>query len=410
MSKKAKFIFWNIVGCVVFLSLPLLFAPGRFTIESLLRESKTQQEFLSYLLLVVFYYLNLYFFIPRYFREKRYGKYAFIAFISLCLVVLVPALTIRGAFCKKGRMEHMDGRGWNQEHFHHEDQDGPPDHRFEQGPDRREGGHGPEMGRQDDNRPHDFGPPHGDWPHHGPDGDGPPHRHHHGIIPSLFELSHELFLLLVIMGFSLLYEINNQLKKIREEKLSSEISYLKAQINPHFLFNTLNSIYSLAIQKSDLAPIAVVKLSAIMRYVTSDAQKDKVSLEKELNYMLDYIDLQKMRFGETLNLNYKVNGSWANKQIAPLLLVPFVANAFKHGVNPEKESSVNIEVTIEGMNLIMQVDNAILNMKRDDQYEGGLGLENTKNRLQLLYPGKHVLRITETQTDFSLYLKIDLSV
>jgi len=200
------------------------------------------------------------------------------------------------------------------------------------------------------------------------------------------------------------------LKKIREEKLSSEISYLKAQINPHFLFNTLNSIYSLAIQKSDLAPIAVVKLSAIMRYVTSDAQKDKVSLEKELNYMLDYIDLQKMRFGETLNLNYKVNGSWANKQIAPLLLVPFVENAFKYGVNPEKESSVNIEVTIEGMNLIMQVDNAILNMKRDDQYEGGLGLENTKNRLQLLYPGKHVLRITETQTDFSLYLKIDLSV
>ena len=237
----------------------------------------------------------------------------------------------------------------------------------------------------------------------------PPHHHHHGIVPSLFEMSLEIFLFLAITGFSLLFVFNDQLKKIREEKLNSELSYLKAQINPHFLFNTLNSIYSLSIQKSDLAPVAVVKLSAIMRYVTGDAQKERVSLEKEINYVLDYIDLQKMRFGETLNLTYKVTGDWLGKQIAPLLLVPFIENAFKHGVNPEKESGVHINIDIEKNNVILNVSNAIVITIKDTEYEGGLGLENTRNRLKLLYPGKHDLKIEESSGEFSVYLKIDLS-
>ncbi|MBL0103125.1 MAG: histidine kinase [Bacteroidetes bacterium] len=374
MSRRVKIIWWNVVGCVVFLSLPILFAPGTFSYSNLISNHKTQQEFFSYFLLVLYYYVNLYVFIPRFFNKKKYSQYALIGILCLAGIVLIPAVTIEhGPHRPPPHMERIGGDGFNHQRPMHDMDD---EKNFE--------GH------------EDF--------------DGPmrPH-HHHGIIPSLFEMSHEIFLFLSITGFSLLFVFNDQLKKIREEKLNSELSLLKAQINPHFLFNTLNSIYSLSIQKSDLAPIAVVKLSAIMRYVTGDSQKKRVSLEKEINYVLDYIDLQKMRFGDTLNLTYKVTGDWLGKQIAPLLLVPFIENAFKHGVNPEKESGVHINIDIGKNDVVLNVSNAIVNTIKDREYEGGLGLENTRNRLKLLYPGKHELKIEESAGEFSVYLKIDLS-
>ncbi|NUO03603.1 MAG: histidine kinase, partial [Saprospiraceae bacterium] len=149
----------------------------------------------------------------------------------------------------------------------------------------------------------------------------------------LFELGHNFFGFLVALFVSMTMSINNKWKQVQEEKLATELSYLKAQINPHFLFNTLNSIYAMAIEKSDHTATAVVKLSGMMRYVITEAHDDYVALEKEIDYLGDYVELQKMRLENTVEVVYEVNGPVSGKQIAPLVLIPFVENAFKYGVN-----------------------------------------------------------------------------
>ena len=128
-------------------------------------------------------------------------------------------------------------------------------------------------------------------------------------------------------------KINSRLKLAEKEKVNAELSYLKAQINPHFLFNTLNSIYSLAIEKSDYTATAVVKLSSMMRYVITDASHKFVPLEKEINYISNYIELQKLRIDSSIKLMYTVTGDISDKKIAPLVLISFIENAFKYGVN-----------------------------------------------------------------------------
>ena len=154
-----------------------------------------------------------------------------------------------------------------------------------------------------------------------------------------------MFLTALFVFLSL--RINKQLKQTEEDKLNTELSYLKAQINPHFLFNTLNSIYSLAItENADQTSSAIVKLSGMMRYVISEANKDFVSLEKEVNYVKDYIEMQKLRLGNTVKIDPSVSGHYFIKKIAPLMLISFIENAFKHGVNAEAHSVILIELNI----------------------------------------------------------------
>jgi LytS/YehU family sensor histidine kinase len=203
------------------------------------------------------------------------------------------------------------------------------------------------------------------------------------------------------MAFTL--KMSNLWKQTQKEKLDAELLYLKAQINPHFLFNTLNSIYSLAIVKSDMTASAIVKLSGMMRYVLSEAHLETVSLQKETAYISDYIELQKLRLTESANLHFILTGYNTGKQIAPLLLIPFIENAFKFGVNPEKKSEISIHIDIEESHLFLFVKNDKVN---DSAEHNGLGIANTQSRLQLLYPGKHELNITDTENQFSVSLKI----
>ncbi|HOZ51868.1 MAG TPA: histidine kinase, partial [Chitinophagaceae bacterium] len=156
------------------------------------------------------------------------------------------------------------------------------------------------------------------------------------LAPYYSDIKRNIMLFATAVFASIAFRINDHLKQLNKEKINAELSYLKAQINPHFLFNTLNSIYSLAIVKSDYAASSIVRLSGMMRYVLSETNEKFVSLEKEMNYIDSYIDLQKMRLGETALVNYSFNGDISNKMIAPLLLIPFIENAFKHGVNPEE--------------------------------------------------------------------------
>jgi sensor histidine kinase YesM len=198
------------------------------------------------------------------------------------------------------------------------------------------------------------------------------------------------------------------LKQSEKEKLKAELSYFKAQINPHFLFNTLNTIYSLAIQKAGNTAEAVVKLSGMMRYVLSDASHDYVALEKEIGYISDYIELQKIRFGETVRIDYQPCDPDSGKSIAPLVLIPFIENAFKFGVNPGEDSFIGITISLSGDELHLKVFNNKVNGSQETETTGGLGIVNAKHRLDLLYPEKHKLIIEDKETEFTVDLYINL--
>ena len=234
---------------------------------------------------------------------------------------------------------------------------------------------------------------------------GPPGRRPFGG-PPRFE---HLFQFSIVLVLSALIRTNNRLKQTEKEKVNAELSYLKAQINPHFLFNTLNSIYSSAIEENaDNTASAVVKLSGMMRYVISEAHNDYVPLEKEINYISDYIDLQKIRLGNTVNLQYHVTGNSTGKNIAPLVLISFIENAFKHGVNPEEKSNIAIDIAINENILQMLVTNTKVKTVNASTLKNNIGLDNTRNRLQLLYPFRHELAITEDEKEFIVLLKINL--
>lgn len=195
---------------------------------------------------------------------------------------------------------------------------------------------------------------------------------------------------------------------MEEAKMKAEVSYLRAQINPHFLFNTLNSIYSLSIKKSDYTSEAIVKLSNMMRYVMSDANRDFVSLEDELNYIGSYIDLQKLRLNSKVKIDTKISEESYGLRIAPLILIPFIENIFKHGVNTEEDCFLKIWIDVNMRELSLFIENKKVNAQKPCLDRSGLGIENSRQRLQLLYPEHHKLEIDETSEKYSVTLKIVL--
>jgi LytS/YehU family sensor histidine kinase len=206
--------------------------------------------------------------------------------------------------------------------------------------------------------------------------------------------------------FSFAICIYEQWQDTKEQMLNTEISFLKAQINPHFLFNTLNSIYALTLVKSDKAPDSVIRLSGMMRYAVSEANYSFVPLSKEISYISNYVELQKLRITEKILITYELSGDVEGKLIIPFLLIPFIENAFKYGVNAEENSDIWIRVEINEEDLVMQVENNKVFVKKDKDYGTSLGIKNTRKRLQLLYPGRHVLKIKDGKYDFRVLLQI----
>jgi len=191
-----------------------------------------------------------------------------------------------------------------------------------------------------------------------------------------------------------------------KERQASEIALLRSQINPHFLFNTLNNIYSLVYNKSDEAPEAVMKLSSIMRYMLYDSNTDLVAVNKEVEYLNSFIELQQLRITQKGFVEIKVNGSMENRTIVPMLLIPFVENAFKHG-DKNHEPGILIQLNLEADRLVFTVSNYIkLNHQVSTEDTGGFGLENIKRRLGLLYPDKHELTINKSEDKFKVELII----
>jgi LytS/YehU family sensor histidine kinase len=234
-----------------------------------------------------------------------------------------------------------------------------------------------------------------------------PDRPRHSVI-SMFLFNRKIYLFFLVIVGTILIKTRNRLKAIEKEKAITELSFLKAQINPHFLFNTLNSIYSLSLQKSDAAPGAVVKLSGMMRYVLQEAQQNEVPLESEINYIKDFIELQKLRLDESVKLKFEVNGSITQKKIAPLILMSFIENAFKYGVNSEMNSEIEIAVNTDGNWLFLYVRNNKVQTTLANTSNTRLGLINTKKRLDLIYPGAYILDIQDKEKEFLVNLKIQL--
>lgn len=221
--------------------------------------------------------------------------------------------------------------------------------------------------------------------------------------------SHNLFMFINVYVFSYALSMYMRWKRVREEKLNTEVSFLKAQINPHFLFNTLNSIYSLTIVKSDKAPDAVVKLSSLMRYSVTDAERTIVPLSKELGYIKDYIGLQQLRLTDKVKVRLNISGDDTGKEIAPFMLTPFIENAFKHGVNSEEDCLIVIDIKISENIVHMRVSNNKVYVQKDEYSVSGLGIKNTQKRLKYLYPKKHELIIDDNDDHFVVQLKIELT-
>ena len=197
-------------------------------------------------------------------------------------------------------------------------------------------------------------------------------------------------------------------KETENEKLNSELAFLKSQINPHFLFNTLNNLYSLAHSRSEKTANAIIKLSELMRYMLEDTAGKKVQLYKELEYIKNYLELQRLRLDESVKVELIIEGDFHNKNIEPLLLIPFIENAFKHGISYLDNSFIRIELISNDSQLILKVENSISTHKADKDEVSGIGLTNVRKRLELLYPSTHQLQINPSETKYFVKLTIDL--
>ena len=183
-----------------------------------------------------------------------------------------------------------------------------------------------------------------------------------------------------------------------------ELKFLKMQIHPHFLFNSLNTIYGFALTKKDEAPEMILKLSNLLDYILYQVEKPKVLLIEEVNHLEDYISLEKMRFHDTLKVNFNKEKLNDSLQIPPMLLIPFVENSFKHGVIIDGVLNVDIYLKTANNCLFFEIENS---SKRKEESSTGIGLQNIRKRLEMLYPGKYQLEIIEDNDTFKVHLKIE---
>ncbi|WP_299220436.1 histidine kinase [uncultured Aquimarina sp.] len=209
--------------------------------------------------------------------------------------------------------------------------------------------------------------------------------------------------------FKFYYNSQQKALTLEKEKIEAELIQLRNQVHPHFLFNTLNSLYALIIRKSDVAETAVLKLSRLMRYMLYEANVPKVSLAKEIEYLKNYVDLEKLRFDATIDISFN---SEIDKEyeISPFLLIPFVENAFKHGTSSSKKSWVVINIFAKQDELVMLVENPkFINNNQQQELVGGIGFKNVKKRLDLLYPDKYSLNIEDNELSHEIILKVNLT-
>jgi two-component system, LytTR family, sensor histidine kinase AlgZ len=207
------------------------------------------------------------------------------------------------------------------------------------------------------------------------------------------------------------FELAAKQKEIENERLLAELNFLKAQINPHFLFNTLNNLYYLAYTQSPNTTEVIAKLSQMMRYMIYDSNYLQVPLTKEIEYMRNYISLERLRLNDQIPITFSTQGNVEGVLIAPLIFITFLENAFKHGVsNNDKNAFVKIDMQLEGKQCIYTVENSKLaSTKPESEEKSGIGLQNLKRRLDLSYPDRYILKTEDKPDRYFVQLNITLS-
>ncbi len=195
-------------------------------------------------------------------------------------------------------------------------------------------------------------------------------------------------------------------RELENQSLIAELAFLKSQINPHFLFNSLNNIYSLAYQKAETTPFAILKLSEILRYMLYESNDAKVALQTEIEYLQSFIDLQKLRFKTPINVDLIIDGEINQQQIMPLVLISFLENAFKHGVANDPNNPIQIKILLNQNKLFFTIKNKKSNQNKDQI--GGIGMVNVIRRLDLTYPNHYKLNIDNSNNNYYCELYLDL--
>ncbi len=218
--------------------------------------------------------------------------------------------------------------------------------------------------------------------------------------------------LIFMIGFAVLhhvFKLRDKAEQLERDKLQAELKYLRLQVNPHFFFNTLNSLYGLTQERSDRAPEVVLKLSELMSFVLYETDQDVIPLSKELKYIKNYIELEEIRYGDRFTCNLSISGN-TDAQIPPLLMLPFIENSFKHGIRHESEKGwININVSVEHNRFVFKIENSLSkSVKEETNGKHGLGIANVERRLALIYPGKHTLTYGEADGQFNVLLNVNL--
>lgn len=339
---------------MVLLSIPILIAPGPIRLSVVMDLPYAQRDLLVYSLGIACFYLNRYWLVPRLFFHRRYLAFGGLVVLQLLLVAVLPLYVI----------PHTPG---------------------------------PPPGSQ--SAPHAPAPPAGSM--------GGPHRPRFNWM----DLRHGSLFYLTTLGFTLMLSLHGRWREAQKEKLAAELSLLRAQVNPHFLFNALNGIYALSLENAKETSHALLMLSSMMRYALTDAAEALVPLHREVEYLQNYVALQRLRLGDTVEVELDLDGDWQGRLILPMVLITFVENAFKHGVDPEVDSRIWIQLRLDPDGAHLHFSCRNLRIPLPEVQEGyGLGLENARKRLALTYPGRHRLDLVESEGDYLVTLQLNLDV
>lgn len=397
----------HLLAWSAFFLLPLLIYPLRFNLSNFV-----ERELLDKLMLVGFFYLFYYLLIPQLFERKKYTWFAFTVLISFATymatllqthpnnVYVNRGPTFAGPSGKDVLNDSIKpGRG-----FRFSKTDRLPDEQLPRQlniviretpfPDDSLGKWMPPEFFEEPGRLFGISKP--------------------VLAIVLNRASSSFFLILLLAGFirlSFSFIRNQNEKKILENaQLNAEMDLLKSQINPHFLFNTLNSIYSQAHARSENTEYSILKLSELLRYVLYDSSSREVSLESDVQYIRNYIELQRLRLSNRITIDFKVQGDLNELKIAPMLLISFIENAFKHGISYSQASTIVIHLLIENKQLRMEVINPIVESDKTESGDRcGLGIPNVTRRLEILYPGRHQLSVRRENDKHYVQLNLKLA-
>jgi len=218
-----------------------------------------------------------------------------------------------------------------------------------------------------------------------------------------------IFLAIIFRKFSDSIRLEQEKQALLLQNTRSELALLKMQVSPHFLFNTLNNIDFLVTHDTEKASGSISKLGAILRYMIYDAEVEKIALSKELKHIEDYIDLVRLRTSGDNYLTYNLTGLAGQLQIAPMLFLPLIENAYKHSSAKEGNNIISIEIRINDCNLLFKISNEYDSFQKSISTEGGLGLNIVKRRLELIYQNRHTLNITKDNKRFKVELNLELN-